>query len=63
MTTMRIGIADYESMKKRTMKIARGELRRSEGEPKVWFTSVEAMDKALSSGNPELLKAIVESSQ
>lgn len=63
MTTLKIGIADYESMKKRTMKITRGELRRGTDDPKVWFTSAEAMDKVLSSGNPELLRAIAESSQ
>jgi predicted transcriptional regulator len=60
MTTLRAGIASYEAMKARTMRIARGEYRPAPGEPKVWFTSTESFAKVLSAGNRELLRLIAE---
>lgn len=60
MTTLKVGIASYEEMKARTMRIARGDLRVAPGEPKVWFTSTESFAKVLSAGNRELLRIIVE---
>lgn len=60
MTTLNVGIASYEEMKERTMRIARGELRPAEGEPKVWFTSTESFAKLLSAGNCVLLAMIAE---
>lgn len=60
MTTLRAGIASYEEMKARTMRIARGEHRIARGEPKVWFTSTESFAKVLSAGNRELLRIIAE---
>jgi len=60
MTTLRIGIASYEDMKARTMAIARGELRPSDDEPKVWFTSTESFAKVMSAGNRALLRIIAE---
>jgi predicted transcriptional regulator len=62
MTTLRVGIASYEEMKARTMRIARGEHRVGRGEPKVWFISTESFAKVLSAGNRELLRVIVEQS-
>jgi predicted transcriptional regulator len=59
MTTLKVGIASYEEMKARTMRIARGEHRAS-GEPKVWFTSTESFAKVLSAGNRKLLRIIAE---
>jgi len=59
MTTLKIGIASYEEMKARTLAIARGEHRPRQGEPKVWFTSIESVAKVLSAGNRELLDVIV----
>lgn len=58
MTTLKIGIADYEEMKARTLRIARGEERPAAGAPKVWFTSTESFAKVLSAGNRELLRII-----
>lgn len=58
MTTLRVGIASYEDMKKRSLAIARGERRVGSGEPKVWFTSTESFAKVLSEGNRELLRVI-----
>ncbi|WKW52033.1 HVO_A0114 family putative DNA-binding protein [Rhodomicrobium lacus] len=58
MTTLKVGIADYEEMKARTMRIARGEERPAPDDPKVWFTSTESFAKVLSAGNRELLRVI-----
>jgi len=60
MTTLRVGIASYDEMKARTMRIARGEHRVAVREPKVWFTSTESFAKVLSAGNRELLQIIAE---
>lgn len=62
MTTLKVGIADYEEMKARTMRIARGEEKPAPGDPKVWFTSTESFAQILSSGNRELLRVIDEQS-
>ena len=58
MKTLRIGIADYGRMKMRTLAIARGDLKPTKGEPKVWFPSVESFAKVLSQRNRELLALI-----
>jgi predicted transcriptional regulator len=60
MKTLKVGIASYEEMKARTLRIARGEHRPSVNEPKVWFTSTESFAKVLSLGNRELLQTIVD---
>ncbi len=62
MTTLKVGIADYDEMKARTMRIARGEERSAPDDPKVWFTSTESFAQILSSGNRELLRVIDEQS-
>jgi predicted transcriptional regulator len=61
-TTLRIGIASYEEMKDRTMRIARGERQVMPDEPQVWFISTESFAKVLSSGNRELLRTIAQNS-
>lgn len=60
MTTLRVGIASYDEMKARTLRIARGEHRVAADEPKVWFTSTESFAKVLSAGNRDLLRVIAE---
>jgi predicted transcriptional regulator len=60
MTTLKVGIADYDEMKARTMRIARGEEKPAAGDPKVWFTSTESFARVLSAGNRELLRIIAE---
>ncbi|WP_323008590.1 helix-turn-helix domain-containing protein [Paracoccus sp. (in: a-proteobacteria)] len=62
MTTLKVGIAGYDEMKARTMRIARGEERPAADDPKVWFTSTESFAQILSSGNRELLRVIDEQS-
>ena len=58
MKTLKIGIADYDQMKARTLAIARGEYGPIEGEPTVWFSSLESFAKVLSQHNRELLALI-----
>jgi predicted transcriptional regulator len=60
MRTLKVGIASYEEMKARTLRIARGEHRPSVNERKVWFTSTESFAKVLSVGNRELLQTIAD---
>ena len=45
MKTLKIGIADYDRMKARTIAIAHGEYEPAQGEPTVWFTSIESFAK------------------
>ena len=58
MKTLKIGIADYDRMKARTMAIARGDHKPGRGEPTVWFTSIESFARVLSHRNRELLETI-----
>jgi predicted transcriptional regulator len=58
MTTLNLGIATYEEIKKRTRAIARGELKPGPQDPKVWFPSAESMAHILSAKNRELLETI-----
>ena len=59
MKTLKVGIASLEDMKKRTIAIARGQLKPLKDDPKVWFTSPESFAKVLSNKNRALLKVIV----
>lgn len=61
MSTLRVGISSYEDFKKRTLAIARGELKPGREDPKVWFTSIESLAKVLSDRNRELLALIAQS--
>lgn len=60
MATLKAGIADYEEMKARTLRIARGEEKPAAGEAKVWFDSTESFAGILTTGNRELLHVIAE---
>ena len=60
MNTLKIGIASYNSMKERTLEIARGRHKPSKDDPSVWFTSVESFAKVLSERNRELLALIAK---
>ena len=59
-TTLKVGIADPEEMKARTLRIARGEEKRSSGDPTVWFVSTESFSKVLSAPNREMLRLIAQ---
>ena len=58
MKKLKVGIASVEDMKRRTMAIARGHLKPSRDDPKVWFTSPESFAKVLSNKNRALLNLI-----
>jgi predicted transcriptional regulator len=60
MKKLKVGIASYEDIKARTMAIARGELKPSRDEPKVWFTSPESFARVLSNKNRALLDVIAD---
>ena len=60
MSTLKIGIADTEEMKARSLRIARGEEKPSPDEPKVWFISTESFSKVLSAPNREMLRLVAE---
>lgn len=47
MKTLQVGIADYEEIKARTMRIARGDEKPAPDDPKVWFTSTESFAQIL----------------
>lgn len=55
---LHIGIASRETMKRRTIAIAKGELRPGAGDPRIWFTSFESLGKVLSERNMLLLEII-----
>jgi predicted transcriptional regulator len=57
---LKVGIASYEDIKARTMAIARGELKPSRDDPKVWFTSPESFARVLSNKNRTLLAVIAD---
>ena len=44
---LHIGIASREEVHKRMLKMAKGEIRHQPGEPKVWFTSAEALARCV----------------
>lgn len=60
MTTLKIGIADLEEMKARSLRIAKGEEKAKPGDPTVWFATTESFARLLSAGNRELLRVIHE---
>lgn len=57
---MRVGIMSREDYRRRTVAIAKGEYTPKQGEPKVWFESLQSMAQVLSNENQELLKVILE---
>jgi predicted transcriptional regulator len=56
--TLRIGIASREQIKRRSIDIAAGRRRPGAEEPKIWFTSLDAILRVLSDKNMSLLELI-----
>lgn len=52
----RIGVMSEELIKKRVLSIAAGEYKPQKDEPKVWFSSINAISQILCSENIKLLK-------
>ena len=57
---LHIGIAPRERIHKRMLDIAKGVRRQQPGEPRVWFTSWEALARVLSRKNMLLIEMIRE---
>ena len=55
---LRVGIASRAEMRARTLAVARGELKPSPSDPKVWFSSLESLAQVLSTKNQALLETI-----
>ena len=60
MSTLKVGIANYDEMKALTLAIARGQRKLAPQEPRVWFPSTESFAKVLSATNRDLLRIIAE---
>jgi len=58
---LKVGIASREEQRARTKAIARGDLKVSADDPKVWFTSIESFAQVLSTKNKLLLEIIQKS--
>jgi predicted transcriptional regulator len=56
---LKVGIMPRDEYRKRTIAIAKGEYIPRQGEPKIWFESLQTMAQVLSSENQKLLKAII----
>ena len=57
---LNVGIMAKEDYKKRTIAIARGAYKLKQGEPKIWFESLQSMAQVLSNENQQMLKIIQE---
>ena len=55
---LHIGIAPREYIHRRMLDIAKGAVRRLPDEPRVWFTSAEALARVLSKKNMILIETI-----
>ena len=51
MKIIKVGIATQTQIRERILAIATGELKPKLNEPKIWFTSMESLNQALSEKN------------
>jgi predicted transcriptional regulator len=58
---MQIGVLSQGELRKRTLAIARGELKVDRYEPKLWFPSLEALSQVLTNENLALIRLIATS--
>ena len=58
MKTLTIGVASYKKIKEITMAVARGKLKITKNDPKIWFSSIESLAQVLSTKNKMLLEII-----
>lgn len=56
--TLRIGIASHAEIQRRTLDIAKGKLKPSGNDPKVWFTSHKELTRVFSDQNMMLIEII-----
>lgn len=55
---LKIGVASPQVMRDRTIAIARGELKPSPDDPKIWVPSMEALGRLMNTQNTVLLERI-----
>jgi len=55
-----IGVMPEEQIRKRMLAIVKGEYKPEVGEPKIWFTSINAVGQILNNDNIALLRLIDE---
>jgi len=55
-----IGVMPEANIRQRMLAIVKGEYKPEAGEPKIWFTSVNALAQVLSNENIELLRLMDE---
>ena len=53
--TKKCGVMPYDQFKERTLKIAEGEYKPGEDEPKIWFESLNAAEQILDEEEMRLL--------
>ena len=58
MKIVKIGIASQQTIRKRMLAIAKGELKPKASDPKIWFTSMRSLSQVLSDENRALLDVI-----
>jgi predicted transcriptional regulator len=58
MKTIKIGVISPSIQRKRTLQVAKGELKWSDDEPKIWFSSVKSCLEILCQKNIELIQII-----
>jgi predicted transcriptional regulator len=58
--TLHIGIASKDYIHKRMLAIAKGEIKQLPNDPRVWFTSWEALARVLSKQNMMLIEILRE---
>ncbi|KPJ67154.1 MAG: transcriptional regulator [Coxiella sp. DG_40] len=57
---VKVGIMPFDSFKKHTICIAKGEYKLRLNEPKIWFSSMKSLANILSEKNQELLRLIID---
>jgi predicted transcriptional regulator len=60
MSTLHIGIISKANFAKRSIAIAKGQIKPRKDEPKVWFESLKSVSQVLSAENRALLKQIIK---
>lgn len=58
MKTIKIGVISPSIQRKKTIQVARGQLKWSDDEPKIWFSSLKSFSEVLCQKNLELIQII-----
>jgi predicted transcriptional regulator len=58
MKMIKVGIASQEEIRERMLAIAKGEFKPKPSDPRIWFTSMRSLSRAVSDENCALLDVI-----